>query len=163
MKQTNVTPAFLPICISLILSLVLDTWQLQSTWQAALPTWLPIVLMAWAISCPQWINLGIAFVLGFIVDQLQGSLLGQHSLALVAMVYLAVKLQARLRINPLLQQSILIMVLLLIYQALFFWPAGLLGQLPHWSYWLSPLWAIVLWPVISILSNRLQMRFAYTL
>ena len=102
------------------------------------------------VALPHRFNVGVAFVIGLLLDSLQGTLLGQNALALVITVYIVCKLRDRLRVNPLLQQTLMIGVLLFLYSGLLFWPQGILGALPRSSlYWLSPVMSLLFWPVVQ--------------
>ena len=72
-----VNPIF--IVITLLLALVINMLPLgRIVW---LPDWLMVLLAFWSLNQPQRVGLGIAFLLGLVMDVDRGSLLGQHALA----------------------------------------------------------------------------------
>ena len=47
------------------------------------PAWVPMVLIYWVLALPQRFRLSFAFVVGLLLDVLQGSLFGVHPLSFV--------------------------------------------------------------------------------
>jgi rod shape-determining protein MreD len=120
------------------------------------PAWILMVLIFWAMTEPERVNVGVAWLLGIFLDVLQGTLLGEHALALTVVIYLVIRMHRRLRMFPLLQQSISVFFLVLVYQFILFCIQGFLGELPNsWAYWASSVTSMFLWPwVSSIMRGR---------
>lgn len=55
-----------------------------------------VVLLYWNIHAPHIARLGLAFVMGLLVDAAQGALIGQHALAYVLTAFIALSLRRRL-------------------------------------------------------------------
>jgi len=119
-----------------------------------------MVLIYWGMMVPERVNVGIAWILGLILDVLEGTLLGEHALALTIVVFLVVRMHTRLRMFPLLQQGISVFFLVLIYQLILFCIQGFIGMLPNsWLYWSSSLTSMLLWPwVFSIMRGRTEIK-----
>lgn len=126
------------------------------------PAWVLMILIYWAMMDPERINVGIAWIVGIFLDVLEGTLLGEHALALTLVVYIVVRMYSRLRMFPLIQQGMSIFLLVLLYQFILFCIQGFLGALPSsWLYWSSSLTSMLLWPwVYSILRGRTDVKIA---
>lgn len=120
------------------------------------PAWILMVLIYWAMMDPERVNVGVAWMVGIFLDVLEGTLLGEHALALTVVIYIVVRMCSRLRMFPLIQQGLSIFLLVLLYQFILFCIQGFLGALPNsWLYWSSSLTSMLLWPwVYSILRGR---------
>lgn len=140
------------IIISLLMALMLALLPMPDWTVWLRPSWVLLVLIYWAIIMPYRVSVGIAFVMGIVVDLLSGSLLGEHALALTMIIYLVTRLYIRLRLYPLLQQGLSIFVFVLLYQFILFCIQGFVGNLPaSHLYWLSSLTSVLLWPWLFVL------------
>lgn len=124
------------------------------------PAWVLMVLIYWSMEMPYRVNVGIAWILGVLLDVLNGTMLGEHALALTVVVYLVVRMHSQLRMSPLLQQGLVIFLLVLIYQFVLFCIQGFVGDLPHgWLYWASSVTSMLLWPWVSSIMRDCKRRF----
>lgn len=111
------------------------------------PAWVMMVIIYWVMVAPHRVNVGIAWLVGLFLDVLNGTLLGEHALAMTLVAYLVARMHSRLRMFPLLQQGFSVFILILIYQFVLFCIQGFLGQLPStWLYWSSSATSMLLWP-----------------
>ena len=150
------------IWLTLLLGLILDILPLP-TWVVWLrPSWTLLVLIYWAMIMPYRVNVGYAFVLGLLIDLLQGSLLGEHALAMVVIIYIVAKLSKRIKVFPMQQQMLTIFFLLLLYQVIIFAIQGFIGQLPSsWLYWMAILVGTLFWPWVYILLHDWRGRLHF--
>jgi rod shape-determining protein MreD len=105
---------------SVVAALVLAIVPLPDSIVAFRPDWVAVVLLYWSLIEPRRYGLLSAFWLGIVLDTLTGSLLGQHSLALLLIVYLSQRLYLRIRTFPASQVATLVIVLLALYQLVLF-------------------------------------------
>ncbi|MFQ3362486.1 MAG: rod shape-determining protein MreD, partial [Woeseiaceae bacterium] len=98
-NNQNKVIAFLAILICIILILI-PTPDLLKIYK---PDWSLLLLIFLAINIPKEFNLGMAFLVGLLVDVSKGSLLGQHALASLLIIFLVTKFHLQLRIFPFLQ------------------------------------------------------------
>lgn len=123
------------------------------------PYWLAMVLIYWALETRSMISLGLAFLIGLILDILSGSLMGLHALSLVIMVFLVQRFRSRLRFFPPWQQALSVLALLVNDRIILIWIIVLLGEpLPTWQYWLPPLVGMALWPWLFLFLDRIRSR-----
>jgi rod shape-determining protein MreD len=145
------------IILSLLLAIVFTIMPLPSwaTWFR--PLWVLLVLCYWAMALDGQVGVGWAWLLGLLLDILQGSVMGEHALVLSCCVYLVCKLRRQLRLNPLWQQAVVIFILCLFYQATVYLIQGMLGQAPASGlYWFAMFTSALVWPWIFILLRDLR-------
>lgn len=124
------------------------------------PQWVTLVLIYWAIALPHRVGVGSAFVAGIILDVLTGTLLGQHALGLSIVAFIAIQLHQRIRVFPFWQQSLGILVLLLIEHILTFWLTGVTrGVTPGMTYWAVPPIGALLWPWVFVTLRKIRRHF----
>ena len=70
------------------------------------PDWVVLVIVFWSIRSPQVVSTGSAFILGILMDVVDGSVMGQHALAYVLMSYAGRVMAHRILWLPLKQQLV---------------------------------------------------------
>lgn len=124
------------------------------------PQWVTLVLIYWAIALPHRVGVGTGFVAGITLDVLTGTLLGQHALGLSIVAFIAIQLHQRIRVFPFWQQSLGILVLLLIEHLLTFWLTGATrGVTPELAYWAVPPIGALLWPWVFVTLRKIRRHF----
>ena len=108
---------------------------------------------------PRRVSVGVAWFVGIVVDVSQGTLLGQHALALCAVAYVIVKFHLLMRVFPLMQLTATIFALLALYQFLLFWINGVVGiNAPSISYWAPVMSGTLIWPLLYMFVSGMQSR-----
>ncbi len=124
-----------------------------------MPDWVALVLVFWSIREPRRVGMGVAFLLGLIMDVADASLLGQHALAYVAVSYTAAAISRRLLWFPLAQQALHVLPLLLIVQGIQFVVRAMPGiVLPGLSYFVGPFVGAALWVPLTFVLLLPQYR-----
>lgn len=124
------------------------------------PDWVTLVLIYWALELPSRIGVTMAWFAGLLLDVSYGTLMGQHAVGLVLVIYVIHMQHQRLRMASLLQQAIVIFFLLLIKQLLALWVDGMLGRAPdNWLYFMPTITSSLLWPWIYLILRDLQKKF----
>lgn len=124
------------------------------------PAWVSLVLVYWCLALPQRVGVAVGWTAGLLQDAMVGTLLGQHALGLALVAFLAAKLHQRLRVIPLWQQGLSVLVFVLLERGLALWTRGILGVPGHWYQALWPaLTSAVLWPWVFVLLRDLRRRF----
>lgn len=117
------------------------------------PDWAALVLAFWSVREPLRVGMGTAFAVGLLADVASGSIMGQHPLAYLLLVFAAGGLSRRILWFPLAQQALHILPLLLGTQAAMavtrlIGGADFLG----WGYFLGSFTGTLLWfPLTFIL------------
>ncbi|MDA8562187.1 rod shape-determining protein MreD [Gammaproteobacteria bacterium] len=122
------------------------------------PVWILIALIYWSMVRPDYVSIGIAWTLGIFLDVLEGTILGEHAFAFSIVTYLVVRMHSRLSMYHLFQQSLIIFLLVLLYQIIIFGIQGFVDTFPGgWLYLGSPLTSMLLWPwVYGILNKKTE-------
>ncbi len=149
------------ITASFVLAAILSILPLPDAIALYRPQWVALVLIYWVMALPHRVGLLTAWLIGFLMDVLQGSLLGLNGLALALVAYLALSLYRRLRMFTLLQQSWTVLVLIGLHQLVSFWvltmsdqnvPSNMMFILPAFS-------SAILWPLIFLGLRHLRRSF----
>ncbi|MCU7959058.1 MAG: rod shape-determining protein MreD [gamma proteobacterium symbiont of Bathyaustriella thionipta] len=148
------------IAASFLAALLLELIPLPEWARFVRPQWSVLVLIYWSIAAPQRVGVGYAWLLGIIQDVLTGTLLGQHALGMIFVAFIANRLHKRIRVFPLWQQSMLVLLMLLLDQLLQFWTLGVIGQSPKGlNYWVPAFVGMLLWPWMFIVLRDIRRRF----
>ncbi|HEY9198345.1 MAG TPA: rod shape-determining protein MreD [Gammaproteobacteria bacterium] len=151
------------VLLTLLAALMLTTAPLPEPLRPLRPDWVLLVLIYWSMALPHRIGVGYAWVSGLCADVLTGLLLGQHALAYSIVIYLTLKLHQRLRLYPLWQQALSVLVLLGLGQLLLLWINGMIGRPVHsWLYWMPSVLGALLWPLLFVLLRGLRRAFRVT-
>ncbi len=158
--------------LSLGATLALATVPLPDAVAPFRPDWVAVVLLYWSLMAPRHFSLLTAFWMGIALDTLTGALLGQNALALLVIVYLAEKFHLRLRVFPVSQLALTVLLLLGLYEFILFWIDGIgsgawdeemLRQgvylraghtVPLIERWLPPLTGTFVWLVLYMMFDR---------
>jgi rod shape-determining protein MreD len=146
---------FMTIMVAVLLSLL----PLPEFLLPFKPYWVALVVIYWSLETHDMISMGLAFLIGLVVDILSGSLMGLHALSLVVMVFLVQRFRPRLRFFPPWQQALSVLGLLVNDRIILIWITALLGEpLPTWKFWLPPLVGMAMWPWLFLLLDRIRAR-----
>lgn len=145
------------LVLVLVVAVLLTLLPLPGQLEALRPYWVGLVLIYWALELREMVSLGLAFLIGVLLDVLTASLMGLNALSLVVLIYLVQRFRARLRFFPPWQQALAVLGLLVNDQIIRLWVTSLLGEpLPTWRYWLPPLVGMALWPWLFLLLDRVR-------
>jgi len=145
------------LVLMLVVALLLTMLPFTDAASPFRPYWVGLVLVYWTLEVREMVSLGMAFVVGIVLDTLSGSLMGMHALSLVIMIYLVQRFRARLRFFPPWQQALSILALLVNDRIIQLWIYTLLGEpIPTWQYWLAPLVGMAIWPWLFLLLDRIR-------
>ena len=144
------------LCIAMLLTILpMPEWA-----RPFRPQWVTLVMLYWAIALPHRVGVGSGFVAGIILDVLTGTLLGQHALGLSVVTFVAIQLHQRIRVFPFWQQSLGILVLLVMEHLLALWVTGATrGISPGLIYWSVPLIGALLWPWVFVTLRKVRRHF----
>lgn len=137
--------------VSLALMLALAVVPLPDAIAPFRPDWVAVILLYWSLVAPRRFSLMTAFWMGIALDTLSGSLLGQHALALLLVVYLAERFHLQLRVFPVSQLAFVVLVLLGLYEFILFWIDGVAGRtVPLIERWAPPLAGTLAWLLMLV-------------
>jgi len=148
-----------PFFIAFTLALALGVNMLPLGRQSGMPDLLAVAVVFWNVHQPRRVGVGVAFLLGLLMDVHQGALLGQHALAYTAMSFLAISMQRRLLWFPVGPQMLQVLPLFVAAQLLELLVRLIAGHgFPGVWVLLGPLLETALWPVATMLLLAPQRR-----
>lgn len=151
----------LPVSICIILALVLAIVPMPDRAEPYRPDWVAMTLIYWSMVLPRSYGVGTAWLAGIALDVAQGTLLGQHALALSLIAYMTVKFHLQLRVFPWSQMTAVVLALLALYQFILFWINGVAGTYaPAVTYWGPVVTGTLLWPLVSLVFSGVRYRLA---
>lgn len=121
------------------------------------PSLVALAILYWSTMSPRSGGILVGFLAGLLLDLLQGSLLGEHALAMSMLAFLAVRLHLMTRAKPIFEQGLLVLISLLLYEGLIWAIDGWSGHsLNSWLRWLPCFIGAAAWPVVVGLLGRLH-------
>jgi len=111
----------MPVFMSFIFGLMLTIMPLPDAIDVFRPDWLAMLVIYWAMQLPRTWSVGTAWIIGIVLDASQGTLLGQHALALCCIAFITVRFHLLMRVFPVPQLTVSVLPILAIYQFLLFW------------------------------------------
>lgn len=149
----------LPVIATIIVALMLTVVPLPDRADPFRPDWVALILIYWAMMLPRTWSVGSAWVVGLLLDVAQGTILGQHALALSILVFVTIRFHLLMRVFPLQQLTATIFALLALYQFLLFWINGVAGiDVDAVVYWAPVITGTILWPFVMMLLSGVRMR-----
>ncbi len=145
----------MPVIYTFLVGLVLTIMPLPEVVDPFRPDWLAMLVIFWTMQLPRTWSVGSAWVIGIFLDVSQGTLLGQHALALCFVAFITVRFHLLMRVFPMPQLMATVLPILAIYQFLLFWINGVAGiDAPSVTYWGPIISGTVLWPIVmTVLSG----------
>jgi len=111
--------------VTLLIAFMLSALPMLEWVQWGWPEWVLMVFLYWVIALPQRFGIGWAFVLGLLLDLLQGTHLGINALAMVVATFIVILMYRRLRMYRVWQQAFVVCVLVVVYQCITYWLQGI--------------------------------------
>jgi rod shape-determining protein MreD len=147
------------IWLTFAVALLLSVAPMPSFMETGRPLWLALFITYWSLALPHRVGMATAWLLGLGSDVLYGTLLGQNALTLILITFLVLSLQQRLRMFPLWQQSLVLLVIFGLAQLVQLWLQALTGNRPPTLTFVLPaLVSALLWPWVSLALRGVQYR-----
>jgi len=149
----------LPVVLCVVAALMLAIAPLPAWARDFRPDWVALTLIYWSMLLPRTYSVGFAWIIGLIVDVAQGTLFGQHALALSFVAYITVKFHLQMRVFPTLQMTATVFSVLSLYQFVLFWINGVAGiNAPAVTYWGPVISGTLIWPLLSMVYGNIRYR-----
>ncbi len=150
---------FLWVHVTVVLALLLLVMPLPAAVNLFRPDWPLLVLTYWVLALPHRISIGTAFVFGFLVDVMVGTILGVNALGYSVVAFIVAANYAKIRNFSILQQSLLIGLIFAFYHLLIFWLSHFLTGVSFRMAYLWPvLTSMALWPYIFLFLRRFRRK-----
>lgn len=145
------------ITFSILAALMLNVLPWGRT--PGVPDFLALVLVFWNIMQPRMVGIGIAFLVGLVMDVHDASLLGEHALAYSLLSYGAISMHRRVLWFRLSGQMLYVLPLFLLAQVVtLLVRMAVGGGFPGWTYFLQSVSCTLLWPFAEMLLLAPQRR-----
>ena len=145
--------------MTFVVGFVLSALPLPETIIDWRPCWLAMLLIYWCMALPERVGILSAWLLGLLFDVQQSFILGQHALGFIFLAYIIIKNHKRMRVYPLLQQSLVVCLYLLIFQEIMLLVMLLSGTITYtWFYWIPPFTSMLIWPWLFIFMRDFRRR-----
>ena len=158
-KKNNFISVYFFIGITILVSFLLELF-ISNLFD--LSVYLPITLMVliyWNMALPKDIGLIWAMIFGFCLDVNKEILLGSHVLLFLLISFLTQRYFHRLRALYMIQQSLFVAVVILIYQIFLILSFSEFRQSIFLELILLTLLSSLLWPVIFGILRQLRIKF----
>ena len=158
-KKNNFISVYFFIGITILVSFLLEIFTSNLF---DLSVYLPITLMVliyWNMALPKDIGLIWAMIFGFCLDVNKEILLGSHVLLFLLISFLTQRYFHRLRALYMIQQSLFVAVVILIYQIFLILFFSEFRQSIFLELILLTLLSSLLWPVIFGILRKLRIKF----
>jgi len=151
------------ILLTFLIAYVLAVIPLPAWLIWARPEWVALTLVYWTIALPHRVGIATGMLLGLGLDVLEGAVLGQNALALIAVALLSLVLYQRLRVYSLWQQASVVFMLVGINQLICQWVQNLQGVGAGSLLFLLPaVTSALLWPLALHVLRGLRRRYRVT-
>jgi rod shape-determining protein MreD len=151
-----------PIWVVLLIATALVSLPLPDSITPFRPPWATLAVIYWIMMWPRMFGIGSAWIIGLILDLLQGDLMGQHAFSLSVVAYLTLRFHLQIRIFPLWQLTMTIFALLAIEAFILFWIDGVAGNpAVGFGRWTQVVAGAILWPPVMAVMDRLRERIAH--
>lgn len=143
------------LVVAYVLAIVpLPEWLVQ--WR---PAWVALVVIYWVIAQPHRFGVVTAWLVGLMLDVLVNNTLGHNALALAVIAYTTYVLHMRIRVFPLWQQCLSILVLVGIYLLVkLMIMRAVYTSVSTPMYWVPAVVSALMWPWVVLLLDLVDGR-----
>ena len=157
--MSDTAGARLAVIATLVVALMLTFVPMPGSAVAFRPDWVALALVYWTMMRPRTWSVGSAWIIGLLLDVGQGTILGQHALALTVIVFVTSRFHLLMRVFPMSQLTATVFALLALYQFLLFWVNGVAGiDASTTRYWGPVLSGTLLWPLVAGTLNGVRLH-----
>jgi len=148
------------IAVSFVVVLLLMVFPLPQTWLWSRPELLALLVIYWVTVLPQQLSMLLVCGVGGLQDLLEGSVFGQHALALLVVAYVCLLSYQRIRNYSLLKQSFFVFIIVGLHQLIDNWVHSLNGSGATSLIFLLPaVMSALIWPGVWLYLEKLRRTF----
>jgi rod shape-determining protein MreD len=142
----------------LLVAAWLSVLPLPNHWLWLRPIWIVLVLVYWVVALPAQVGVGVAWLVGLLMDGVSDGVLGQQALSLALIAYICQVSYQRLRMFSMLQQVLVMLVLAGLHQLVYHWLHNMRGTAADGMWYLLPaVMTALCWPGVRVLLRRMQL------
>ncbi len=148
------------ILLTFIAAFMLTIMPLPEWALAWRPAWVALVLAYWCLALPQSIGVLTGWMIGLLLDVVNGSLFGQYALGLAFIAYFIGLNHRQIRVFPLFRQSLVIGSLVFAYTLYTLLIYNFLGSKPYgYEHLATALTSALIWPWLFVVLRDLRRKF----
>ena len=145
------------LTIGIIAILLLSIYPLPTWGQWLRPEFAVLAVIYWVMLAPFQLGMTLAWFIGLSLDLLEGSVLGQHALALTIIAYICALSHQQLRMFSLGAQILAVFLLVLLYLLMNYWVNSLTGGSFDSILFLLPvLTSAFFWPLLKLIFDHMN-------
>ena len=143
------------LTLAIIAILLLSIYPLPTLGQWLRPEFAVLAVIYWLMLAPFQSGMTLAWFIGLSLDLLEGSVLGQHALALTIIAYICALSHQQLRMFSLGAQTLAVFLLVFIYQLMNYWVNSLTGgSFDNILFLLPALMSALFWPLLKLIFDH---------
>ena len=143
------------LIILLLGALILTIMPLPDILIHVRPPWILLIALYVQLYLPNYFNVAVVFTVGFMLDSLLATVIGEHALSLCFVTWLATGIARRFSLFPISQQMVLIGFFAMAYQLILVLVDSFLGyQAEFVSVMGSGLVSVLAWPWLRLLGEE---------
>jgi len=121
--------------------------------------WLSLAVIFFSIMTPAGFGVISAWIIGLLADILQGNIFGGNAMALSLIAYLSYRFHLQIRVFPMWQMMLSVLLLLLLNELLVLWVDGIQGQMTfNYIRWLGIILGTLIWPIFMAFLLNLKSK-----
>ena len=144
------------IIITIVIAMILMLLPLPKVLQLFRPEFVLMVLMYWAMALPRKVSVGVAWVVGVLMDVMMGGALGVTAFSYALVIFLTARFHLQLRQYPVWQQALIILSLVLLVHII---AVMVSPQTATWFIWIPAVTSMVIWPMNYALLRNIRRSF----
>jgi rod shape-determining protein MreD len=134
---------------SFVIALLLSIIPLPLEWRWWRPEFVALLVIYWATYSPEYFGVFYAWVFGILLDVIELSPVGYHSIGLIVVAYISHLSYQRIRSYVVWQQAAWVFVLVGIYQLFCNWASGFMGKsIEGFDFLIAAVVTAFLWPLL---------------
>ena len=146
---------WLTISLSFFVALMLVFLHLPNWAEWVYPQWLVLVVLYWAFIMPQRVNVGIAWLIGFLLDILYNTPVGENASVLVLITYFIIKFGPTSRLLNFWKKAVISFGLIMLCQLLpLLMQVYLGGAFNFWPMLTRAIIGTLIWLLVVVSFNR---------
>ena len=142
---------------SFFIAFILAIWPLPIAYNFFRPEIVALLTIYWVLHTPANTGQSYIWVVGLLLDMVEGGVWGAHALGLSLMYFVCYSSYRRIRTYPVWQQAFWVFVLIGAYQVIVSWVESFIGRDAQFQFLIMPaIISALLWPVLSVILFRLR-------
>lgn len=145
------------IPLSFLVGVLLSIYPLSQEINWWRPEFIPLLVIYWVLMLPDRVSVLGIWLVGCLMDVLEGAPIGQHALALLVICYVCLLSSQRMRNYTLWHQLFFVFILVGLYQMISNWVHSLAGGVSQSLAFLLPaVTSALIWPLAWALLEKIR-------